>query len=145
MQLHGGLPLVRNFKMSLIAMFDGWLVFAIFFVVAACLQHRKNSNMGPQLSNSMHPIRPEKHQEIASVIQTLDPTFDPDHFKNRFQIAFHAIQNAWQNQDMRSVPHIVSDGIHERFSLQIQEQIDEGYRNKMDQIKVQDALFADHF
>jgi hypothetical protein len=135
----------RNFKIFIIKMFGGWLIFAFFFVVAARLQHRKMSNMGPQVSNSMHPVRPEKHQEIASIIQTLDPSFDPDHFKNRFQIAFHAVQNAWQNQDMDPVQHMVSDGIHERFSLQIQEQIDEGYRNKMDQIKVQDAVFADHF
>jgi predicted lipid-binding transport protein (Tim44 family) len=84
-----------------------------------------------------------RHKEIESAIQRKDPNFATDEFLSQFQIAFHAIQHAWQNQTMNYIQAFVSDGIYERFSLQIQEQKDLGYRNFMDQIEIRDTLFAD--
>jgi len=88
-------------------------------------------------------IDQNRHQALESKLQLEDEHFHAHLFIERFNVAFLAIQDAWQHQDMSPVRHFVSDGIYERFSLQIKEQIDLGYRNFMDKIDIHDAALAD--
>ena len=84
-----------------------------------------------------------RHHALESQLRLEDDHFDAQVFIERFEKAFLGIQDAWQHQNMDPVRHFVSDGIYERFSLQIREQVDLGYRNFMDKIYVHDACLAD--
>ncbi|MGE5608926.1 MAG: TIM44-like domain-containing protein, partial [Bacillota bacterium] len=65
-----------------------------------------------------------------------DPGFDEGLFGQRVRTAFLKIQQAWSAQDLSGVRAFISDGIHERFSLQLLEQRELGYRNAMDKVTV---------
>ena len=52
------------------------------------------------------------------------------------------IQHAWCQQDMQPTRAFVSDGIFERFTLQIQEQKALGYRDHMEQIRINSLHLA---
>ena len=85
--------------------------------------------------------RMEKEQALEA-LRSRDPDFDEDHFCNRTNIAFAKIQDAWSNQEQAAVRAFVSDGIHERFSLQYEMQKAEGYRNHMEDVRVLNTTIA---
>ena len=76
------------------------------------------------------------HLDNIAKLQRTDPNFDFDEFAHRVEHAFLEIQDAWCAQDMEPVRAYVSDSILERFSLQIGEQIREGYHDHMTDIDV---------
>jgi uncharacterized tellurite resistance protein B-like protein len=76
-------------------------------------------------------------EEALNAIRQRDPSFDLDQFLDRAGTAFRKIQSAWSEQNLSPVRAFVSDGIHERFSLQIGMQQAEGYRNAVEQVRIQ--------
>ncbi len=97
--------------------------------------------------------RQQEHQEMQNAMDALkqrDPGFSKENFLQKVNRAFILLQDAWSNQDLTSVNQFISDGIDERFSLQIEMQKAEGYRNRMLNISVQSSrivgVFSDsHF
>ena len=97
--------------------------------------------------------REQEQQEMQNALDALkqrDAGFTREKFLQKANKAFIALQEAWSNQDISSVTPFISDGIDERFSLQIEMQKTEGYRNKMENINVQSSrivgVFSDsHF
>ncbi|QDT33193.1 TIM44-like domain-containing protein [Thalassoglobus polymorphus] len=96
--------------------------------------------------------RGRRHQQdrlrdqTLNKIQQTDPTFELPAFLGRVKTAFEKIQHAWSEQDLHEVRSFISDGIHERFTLQIAMQKSEGIRNVMERVAVHNlevvALFA---
>ena len=92
--------------------------------------------------------RGRRMQESAVRVQALatlvsrDADFNETAFLGRVTTAFMQLQQAWCNQNLEPVRPFVSDGIWERFSLQIREQKDAGYRDYMEHIQVLDAQIA---
>jgi len=74
--------------------------------------------------------------DLADQIRAGDPAFDAAAFDARVRAAFVAVQDAWCAQDLTSIRAFVSDGVYERFSMQIDEQRSLGYRDKMDALNV---------
>lgn len=92
----------------------------------------------------------QKMQEALNALKLRDERFTQEAFLQRTNKAFIALQEAWSNQDLGKVNQFISDGINERFSLQIEMQKAEGYRNLMENILVQNSkivgVFSDsHF
>lgn len=77
----------------------------------------------------------QKHSSIEAICKR-DPAFSPDALEARVKTAFLQLQNAWCAHDLNPVRQFVSDGIYERFSLQIAEQQDAGIRDHMEDIRV---------
>ena len=71
-------------------------------------------------------------------IAASDASFDLDRFRTRVRGAFAQIQAAWAAQDLSRVRGFMSDGVHERFSIQLREQAALGYRNRIENLKVLD-------
>ncbi len=71
-----------------------------------------------------------------------DPAFDEQQFYDRVNRAFVQIQDAWSQQELASVRAFISDGIHERFSLQFMEQRDFGYRPSVSNVVIHQMLLA---
>ncbi len=85
----------------------------------------------------------KKIQAGIDRIRETDIEFDPAVFVRRTRNAFLAVQKAWSEQAMEKARAFVSDGLFERFTLQIQEQKDLNYRNRMDDVRIVDAAVAD--
>ena len=77
-------------------------------------------------------------QFVPAILRSL-----PSAFGIGLCAAFVQIQKAWSQQDLRPVRHFVSDGIYERFTLQIREQRDMGYRDHMEQIRIKSLRLAE--
>lgn len=65
-----------------------------------------------------------------------DPAFDEAAFLQRVGQAFAKAQSAWCAQDLEVLAPFVSDGVFERFSLQVEEQRKEGWRQGMSGLAV---------
>ncbi|MGY8767904.1 MAG: TIM44-like domain-containing protein [Pirellulales bacterium] len=78
-------------------------------------------------------------QQGLSAIAEHDPNFAIDKFCQRASQGFLNVQDAWSNQHLTPIRPFVSDGIYERFSLQIEEQQELGYRNIMEKVRVINA------
>lgn len=88
-------------------------------------------------------VFPREHQAHLTRLVRVDPAFDWNSFAARFEVAFLKIQGAWQYHQLDRVQHFISDGIFERFTLQLQEQRDNGYRDHMEQIVVKESNLAE--
>jgi uncharacterized Zn finger protein (UPF0148 family)/uncharacterized tellurite resistance protein B-like protein len=84
-----------------------------------------------------------RQNQIATLLQSTDGAFDVGAFAARATTAFTKIQHAWSRQDLSAVRPFISDGVHERFSLQFAEQQAAGYRNPMDDVRVVDLSLAE--
>jgi tellurite resistance protein len=87
-------------------------------------------------------------QNEALLVQR-DPNFSKENLAGRVRAGFAKIQTAWANQDMKPVRHIISDGIFERFSLQLEMQKSSLIKNKIENLNVADvravAIESDKF
>jgi hypothetical protein len=75
-------------------------------------------------------------EEATEKLRASDPAFDLGRFQQRVGTAFQRIQAAWSQQDLSPVRSFLSDGVYERFSLQIIEQRSQGFRNAMEGVAV---------
>jgi hypothetical protein len=82
---------------------------------------------------------------ISETLREQDPNFDLDRFSTRVGGAFHAIQRAWSEQDLESVRGFLSDGLHERFSIQVREQTALGYRNLVENVSIRECVVVEAY
>lgn len=72
-------------------------------------------------------------------LKVKDPNFEEVKFIERIKKAFFNIQTAWSKQNLGKVKNFMSDGVVERFSLQIKMQKKEGWRNIMENVNIKSA------
>ena len=101
-----------------------------------------NSDVGQQ-ADAPTMLRPTPGVDPVGVVRAHDPAFDPGAFCSRVGAGFLKLQSAWCNQNLQEVRPFISDGIHERFSLQFTEQKAEGYHDRMDQVGIDQIIIAD--
>lgn len=94
--------------------------------------------------------RQSESTRVAAQIVELDPAFERGAFLRRVERAFSSIQEAWSDQDLSGVRGFMSDGLYERFSIQLREQDALGYRNEMAdvevlEISILESRFTSHF
>ncbi len=71
---------------------------------------------------------------VATQLKERDPAFDERRFLARVENAFRKAQSSWCAQNLEPIRAFVSDGVYERFSLQIEEQKLDGWRQGMDNL-----------
>lgn len=84
------------------------------------------------------PLRAARtDRRAAEALKEADAAFDHDAFVARVERAFRLAQNAWCAQQLDPLRPFVSDGVFERFSLQIAEQREAGWRQGMEGLRVE--------
>ncbi len=83
--------------------------------------------------------------EAAQAMATADPTFNVDQMAQRVRTAFLKIQDAWCEQNLTAIRPFISDGVHERFALQIEEQKAFGYLDHMDHVAVNSVALVEFY
>jgi uncharacterized tellurite resistance protein B-like protein len=73
--------------------------------------------------------------ETINIIKSRDENFSVEALTDRIKTGFMKVQNAWAAQDVKPVRYIMSDGVYERFSIQLGIQKNSKIINKMDNIE----------
>jgi predicted lipid-binding transport protein (Tim44 family)/predicted nucleic acid-binding Zn ribbon protein/uncharacterized tellurite resistance protein B-like protein len=81
----------------------------------------------------------------VAAMAAADPKFDIDQMGQRVRTAFMKIQDAWCKQSLSTVRPFISDGIHERFSLQIEEQKAFNYQDRMENIALGSVILVEFY
>ncbi len=72
-------------------------------------------------------------------IKEFDPNFSEERFLERAKDAFMIIQKAWSDQNLSLIRPFVSNGVYNRFSIQIEIQKAENRRNLIENINILNA------
>ncbi len=108
----------------------------IFIVVVFLLGTRKG--WWKHQERVIERARPQRQAFVSSVVagqlKERDPAFDERRFLARVENAFRKAQSSWCAQNLEPIRSFVSDGVYERFSLQIEEQKLDDWRQGMDNL-----------
>ena len=86
---------------------------------------------------SAQPQRLERNSSLQShLMRGSDPQFDEAHFLGRVRHAFETAQTSWCRQELEPLRAFVSDGVLERFTLQIEEQQQDGWQQDMEGVRI---------
>ena len=100
-------------------------------------------NQSSQAASSRQAAAQKANSSALAVLCQADPAFEPNAFLQRARMAFDKIQSAWCAQNLQYVRAFISDGVHERFSLQFSEQKQLGYRDQMENISVEEMAIVE--
>lgn len=81
----------------------------------------------------------QARQNALSSLASRDPGFSESEFLRKARMAFIEVQKAWSDQDLSGIQRFISDGVMERFSLQVHMQKAMGVRNLMEDVQVLSA------
>ncbi|HEB91025.1 MAG TPA: Tim44 domain-containing protein [Deltaproteobacteria bacterium] len=112
----------------------GLIDLVVFVLVAGLILLLRRH--GRRLMAERARTRSARQLALISRIQERDPDFDLETFEQRISRAFLRIQEGWSKQDLSDVRGFMSDGLYERFSIQLREQKEAGYFNRMSDVRV---------
>lgn len=119
-----------------------------FILIVFLMYQSATKGRGRYQGRTIRRARQRRRLRITEGVETLvrkdDPEFTKAAFLARVMPAFRKLQDAWCAHDLEPVRPFISDGIHERFQLQLAEQRDLGYRDRMDDLTI-DATELAHF
>ncbi|MFA7230433.1 MAG: TIM44-like domain-containing protein [Victivallaceae bacterium] len=116
----------------------GFLIIIVMFVVVAVVLTSKarTAQVSRTIRRKFSGQNPDDLAAAEAEIKKKDPDFSTIALEQRLATAFLNIQKAWSSLDMRPVRHFISDGIFERFSLQLEMMQASQIRNKMGDISI---------
>jgi len=98
-------------------------------------EYRTIARVGQAVSARQQAAMPDR----LEAVRTRDPGFTEAAFLERVRGAFVEVQEAWSGQDLSRVRRFLSDGVRERFEMQIAMQREEGVRNRLDGLTISGA------
>ncbi|MDJ0852960.1 MAG: TIM44-like domain-containing protein [Myxococcota bacterium] len=108
---------------------------AVLFGLAVLDGYRRYEKELRELAAERARARQASERRTATLRQR-DPDFDPARFLARVAGAFARIQSAWSAQDLGPVRGWLSDSVAERFSVQLEEQRERGFRNRVADVEI---------
>lgn len=112
------------------------LIVVFFLCFIAFSVKARSSYITNTIRRSFERQSEEAAAAAENAILKRDPEFSREALANRIAGGFVQIQEAWSSQDMRPVRHLVSDGIFERFSLQLEMMKASSLINRMTSVNV---------
>jgi tellurite resistance protein len=112
------------------------LVALIIYAVYTAAQQGNEGYRGMVIRRGTHAHNFNQAVDGINTLKKADPQFSPEVFYARVRNAFHQIQDAWCSQHLEKVRPFISDSIHERFTLQLDEQRQRRFRDHMENINV---------
>ncbi|MCP4129723.1 MAG: DUF2207 domain-containing protein [bacterium] len=130
------------------------VIFTLLFLIVLLIVYkivrkklRKGKSPKKSSSKKKAPKRREKSyaEMITENVKELDQEFNPDRFVSRSITIAERLQDAWSSGDMSPVRNYVSQGIYNRFRIQLElMRTDEGVRNIMSQYSISSARIIDY-
>ena len=117
------------------------ILFIVVFVIGGKKANR--GHQGRTIRRGIDADATHREQETQNRLRKHDPHFDEARFLQRVQRSFLTLQSAWCEHDLDPIRPFVSDGLHARFELQIEEQRLLGYRDRMDAVNIERTWFVE--
>ena len=89
-----------------------------------------------RIQRGLGRLGPDAMKRVKDKILSRDPDFNEHNLCERVKGAFMFIQEAWSNMDMKKARAFISDGIYERFTLQLAMYADSMIQNTMSDVNV---------
>ena len=126
------------------------IFFLVLGVVAAFLIYRwwasrqssPNSGSSDVTSAPVAEIDAAAVQNGLSALQTRDPNFNQQVFLDRAQTTFLVLQNAWMARNLEPARVYLSDGIYNRWKLQIDQMVAMHKRNVLEDLAINGCTIA---
>jgi Tim44-like domain len=124
-------------------------LFIILGIVGLVLVYRwwqsQQSSSGsntPVVVAAPMPIDPETIRDGLNAISVRDPNFNPQVFLDRAQTTFFALQNAWMQRNLEPARIYLSDGIYQRWKLQVDQMLAQHRRNVLENLVIGGCALA---
>jgi hypothetical protein len=88
------------------------------------------------------PTDPETIRDGLNAISARDPNFNPQIFLDRAQTTFVALQNAWMQRNLEPARIYLSDGIYQRWKLQVDQMLAQHRRNVLENLVIGGCVLA---
>ncbi len=114
----------------------------IVIIIVSIIVKRKNlkkqySTIQKAGNRNLNQIQdPVATRTALAGIKSRDPAFTTSSLIEKTKTAFLEIQQAWSDQDLSKVRRFISDGVNERFTIQIEMQKKQNIRNRMSDVQV---------
>jgi predicted lipid-binding transport protein (Tim44 family)/uncharacterized tellurite resistance protein B-like protein len=113
----------------------------IFIVISIIVKKNRLKNQYSTIQQAGNRNLNQSQDSVATQtalakVKARDPQFTSAALMKKAEAAFLEIQQAWSDQDLSKVRRFISDGVNERFSLQIDMQKTQGIRNRMENVQV---------
>ncbi len=117
----------------------------LLFIISNALQGANNQRIRSTVQRGNQRQAEQLRSNALAEIRNRDPAFNESAFLERTKIAFTKIQSAWSDQKLSAVRPFISDGVNERFQLQIQMMQAQNLRNVMTNVQVLSSEIAAAF
>ncbi len=115
------------------------LLILVGYIMYRSSQGGYSAHMSQTIRRGLEIDSSTRREKGLESIRQRDPAFNVDAFLNRCRDLLPAVQDAWSKQDMSPVRHFISDGVYDRFALQIEMQKGCGIRNEMRGVRTLDS------
>jgi len=115
------------------------LTIAIVYVIFRLYTAGNDRYVSVTIDRGVEAQADSRLQTKIAGLRARDPGFVEAEFLDRAKAAFLKIQQAWCGLEMAPARAFISDGVMERFSIQLAMQKSEGKHDRMDQIEVREA------
>ena len=119
------------------------IVIAVVIAVLVIMNRVQQQQQADMIRRGREAVDRRHHDEAVQEIVAQDAAFNEQAFCDRVKTAALKIQAGWSEQNLEPSRPFMSDGVWERFSLQIQEQRDRGMRNVVENVQVSVVLLVE--
>ena len=113
------------------------IVAIVLFFMSGKAGHSSHISRTIRKARKVPIIRENK--SFISMLQKKDPSFTEANMISLTKTAFTKLQNSWSSQNLKQIRHLVSDGIYERFSLQLEMMKASQLKNIMEDLSVKNV------
>jgi len=119
------------------------LLLVAFGGSALAAKRTKGSYQGLVIRRGLDARMGNRDRFARQRISEHDATFDEAVFLGRVEACFMKVQRSWCAHELGPIRPFVSDGLFERFELQLAEQQLLGYRDRMERLEIEPSLLAE--
>ena len=116
-----------------------WLAVLLTFIVIKCYTYGNGLYVRNAIARGVEAQKSVDLLASVAALKRRDPSFDPEVFAARVRAAFVKVQQAWSAGDMTPARAFLSDGVMERFSLQLDMMKAQELRNVMEDLRILDC------
>ena len=123
----------------------GILVVGIFLTAGVVQWWRRQQATGSSASDSQQAPPAIDRDSVAqglAALQSRDPNFNPQLFLDRAQTTFFALQNAWMQRNLDPARIYLSDGIYQRWKLQVDQMLAQHKRDVLENLVIGGCAIA---
>jgi hypothetical protein len=125
-----------------------WVLYLVLVGVGALVliawwqKQRSSGSVDTEAATAPAEIDTQAVQQGLNALQAKDPNFNQQVFVDRAQTTFFVLQNAWMARNLEPARIYLSDGIYNRWKLQIDQMVAMHKRNVLEDLAINGCTIA---